>query len=178
MERPPSHTEVVQQLFVKHVPAIQMFIRAFLPDFNRADDVLQETFLTATAKADTFREGTNFIAWATAIARLKVLESYHQRRSAEQMLSPEVIDALCAAAPIAPPSEEFRVMLRECLDALGPRVREALEMRYGDACKPAEVARRMNWTPEAVYVALSRARASLRECVERRTKRQESRGHG
>ena len=175
MERQSSHTELVQQLFVKHVPAIQVFIRAFLPDFNRADDVLQESFSVATAKADTFQEGTNFVAWATAIAKLKVLEFHRKNRSAGETLSPEVIDALCAAAPIAVPSDDFLAMLRECLEELAPRAREAIDMRYGDACKPAEVARRLNWTPETVYVTLSRARASLRECIERKMKQQELR---
>lgn len=175
MERPFTHTEVVQQLFVKHVPAIQVFIRAFMPDFNRADDVLQECFLTATAKADTFREGTSFIAWATAIAKLKVLECHRKHRSAGTTLSPEVIDALCAAAPIAAPADDSRAMVRECLGELAPRAREAIDMRYGDACKPAEIARHLSWTPEAVYVTLSRARASLRECIERKMKQQELR---
>jgi RNA polymerase sigma-70 factor, ECF subfamily len=175
MEYQASHTEVVQQLFVKHVPAIQVFIRAFLPDFNRADDVLQESFLTVTAKADTFQEGTNFLAWATAIAKLKVLEFHRKNRSAGETLSPEVIDALCAAAPIAATTDDFQLLLRECLEELAPRAREAIDMRYGDACKPAEVAHRLNWTPEAVYVTLSRARSSLRECVERKLKQQELR---
>lgn len=175
MERQPSHTEIVQQLFVKHVPAIQVFIRAFLPDFNRADDVLQESFLVATAKADTFREGTNFLAWATAIAKRKVLEFHRKNRSAATTLSPEVIEALSASPPVAAPNDDFQAMLRECLEELAPRAREAIDLRYGDACKPAEVARRLNWTPEAVYVTLSRARASLRQCVEQKMKQQELR---
>jgi RNA polymerase sigma-70 factor, ECF subfamily len=173
MERPAGQTEVVQQLFVKHVPAILVFIRAFVPDFNRADDVLQECFLTATAKADTFQEGTNFLAWATAIAKLKVLESHRKTRSVGETLSPEVIDALCATEPTAASDDGSQTMLRECMEELPHRAREAIDMRYGDACKPAEIAHRLGWTPEAVYVTLSRARASLRDCIQRKLKRHE-----
>lgn len=173
MERPATQTEIVQQLFVKHVPAISVFIRAFVPDFNRADDVLQECFLTVTAKADTFQEGTSFLAWATAIAKLKVLESHRKTRSSGETLSPEVIDALCATTPPASMHDDTQPILRECLDELAPRAREAIDMRYGDACKPVDIAHRLGWTAEAVYVTLSRARASLRECIQRKLKRRE-----
>lgn len=170
MKSQDSHTEFVQQLFVKHASTIRVFIRAFLPDFNQADDVLQESFLTATAKAGTFQEGTNFLAWATAIAKLKTLEFHRKNRSAGETLSQEVIDALCAPPPVPVDGFQTTAMLRECLAELPPRAREAIDLRYGDACKPAEVAQRLNWTPEAVYVTLSRARAILRKCVERKLK--------
>jgi RNA polymerase sigma-70 factor, ECF subfamily len=175
MERPSNPTETVQQLFVKHVPAIRAFILAFLPDFNRADDILQESFLTVTAKADAFQEGTNFLAWATAIARLKILEYRRQTLALGETFSPEVIDALCAAAPTASLADDSQATLRECLDDLAPSTRKAIDLRYGEACKPAEVARRLNWTPEAVYVTLSRARTTLRDCIKLKMKRQELR---
>jgi len=41
-------------------------------------------------------------------------------------------------------------------------------MRYQQAHKPAEIARRLGWGAESVYVALSRARSMLRECVARK----------
>jgi RNA polymerase sigma-70 factor (ECF subfamily) len=41
-------------------------------------------------------------------------------------------------------------------------------MRYREAHRPAEIAQRIGWTAESVYVALSRARAALRECVGRK----------
>lgn len=174
MKSQDSNTELVQRLFVKHASAIRGFIRAFLPDFNQADDVLQESFLTATAKADSFQEGTNFLAWATAIAKLKTLEFHRKNRSAGETLSPEVIDALCETPPPTP-SDGFQAMLRDCLAELPHRAKEALDLRYGDACKPAEVAQRLNWTAESVYVTLSRARAFLRKCVERKMKQQDLR---
>ena len=175
MERQPTHIEVVQRLFVKHVAAIRVFIRAFVPDFNSADDVLQDSFLMVTAKAHTFQEGTNFLAWATAIAKLKILECHRKNRAAGQTFSPEVIDALCVTAPTAALTDDCQTMLRECLEELAPSARQAIDMRYGEACKPAEVARRLNWKVEAVYVALSRARTSLRDCIDRKMKQQELR---
>ncbi len=152
-------TRLVEQLFVKHVSAIRGFIEAFLPDFNRAEDVLQECFLTVAGKADAFREGTDFLAWVLAIAKFKVLESTRQPWAKMSSLSPEVIEALSADAPRDDSAEQARALLQECMDELSPRAKEVIDLRYGETCKPAEIARRLQWTPESVYVALSRARA-------------------
>jgi RNA polymerase sigma-70 factor, ECF subfamily len=170
-------TRLVEQLFVKHVSTIRGFIEAFLPDFNRADDVLQECFLTVSAKAVEFREGTDFLAWVIAIARFKILESQHQPWVRTSLLSPEVIDALCAEPLSAPSADDAASLLQECVEELSPRSREVIDMRYGEACKPAEIARRLHWTPESVYVALSRARALLRDCIERKADWKETRPH-
>jgi RNA polymerase sigma-70 factor (ECF subfamily) len=67
----PSATEEVQLLFVRHENSIRAFVRALQPSLADADDVLQETFLTVSRKASTFELGTNFVAWACSIARLK-----------------------------------------------------------------------------------------------------------
>jgi RNA polymerase sigma-70 factor (ECF subfamily) len=41
-------------------------------------------------------------------------------------------------------------------------------LRYYGEHSPAEIARLVSWTPNAVRVALSRARTVLQECLERR----------
>ena len=75
---PPTPAEQVQMLFVRNEGAIRAFVRALQPALADADDVLQETFLTVSRKAASFEPGTNFVAWACGIARLKVLENFRQ----------------------------------------------------------------------------------------------------
>jgi RNA polymerase sigma-70 factor (ECF subfamily) len=165
---PQSDAQVahVQMLFVQHTSALRGFILALLPDFSRVDDILQETFLTVTRKAAEFEPGSNFIGWACAIARFKVLEA-GRNRGRTQPLSGEVLDALCASEPEPEERGEEKLrLLAECLQRLPPASRRAVELRYQQAHKPAEIARQIGWTAEAVYVALSRARAALRTCIE------------
>lgn len=164
---PEDAREHVSALFVQFSPELRGFILALLPDMSRADDVFQETFLTVTRKAADFRPGTNFLAWACTIARYKVLES-GRKRSAIQPLSEEVIDSLCAAMPEPEKEDEEMRLLGECLEELHPHTRKAMELRYEQGHKPAEIAKRLGWTAESVYVVLSRARAVLRECVGRK----------
>lgn len=160
--------EHVSALFVQFSPELRGFILALLPEMSRADDVFQETFLTATRKAADYRPGTNFLAWACTIARYKVLEAGRRRSSAPLPLCEEAVESLCAALPESPDLQEENRRLRaldECLENLHPHTRRAMEMRYEQGHKPAEIAGRLGWTAESVYAVLSRARAALRECV-------------
>ncbi|MEQ2007724.1 MAG: sigma-70 family RNA polymerase sigma factor [Limisphaerales bacterium] len=164
----PGLLPLVQGLFVKHQPVVRATILAVLPDFDLVDDVVQETFLTVTRKAGDFQPGTNFSAWVCAIARFKALEARRHGPLHFQTLSETVIESLCA---VEPPVDDFDRRVRHfegCLEELAPQARRAMELRYRGAHLPGAIASQMGWTVGAVKVALSRARAVLRDCVERR----------
>jgi len=162
--------EEVQRLFLRHAGVLRGFILGLLPDHNYAEDVFQEVFLTVTRKADEFALGTNFLAWARSIARLKVLEACRAARNAPHPLGPEALEALMESAEELDDSwAARREALAKCLDQLAPRAREILELRYSDEfLPPPRIASRLSWTVGAVHVALSRARKFLQECTRRR----------
>lgn len=160
---------LVQRLFVQHAAQLRGFITALMPDLAAVDDVLQETFLTVTAKAAVFDAKRDFLAWACGIARFKVMEAGRRAARQWQPLSEEVLEALAASEPPPDPADDPRLaLLADCLNELAPQSRRIVELCYQQAHKPGEIAHRLNWTPESVYVALSRARAVLRQCVERK----------
>jgi len=159
-------TAHVQMLFIQHTSQLRGFIIAIMPDFGRVDDVLQETFLTVTKKAADFRPGSNFLGWVCTIARFKVIESGRKAARGAQPLAPDVIESLAACAPEAEVEDERIQLLAECMSQLAPQARRAMELRYQQAHKPAEIAKILGWTPNSIYVALSRARDVLKACVE------------
>ena len=162
-----SHVETVQMLFLSNTPALQSFVLALVPDFAQAEDIVQETFLTVTQKAAHFELDSNFLAWACSIAKFKVLEAA-RASSAGVTLSPETIEALCCSEAGQPTDPRVDV-LEQCIDQLAPKARQVVELCYRDCHKPAEVARLISWKPTAVHVALSRARALLRKCLEKKS---------
>ena len=162
-----ARTLRVQQLFVAHQNVVRAFVLALLPDFAAADDLVQEVFLVVTRKSASFQEGTNFVAWACTIARLKVLEWRRLRQGQPQLLSEEVIEALAANVPETAIGRGRSRALRRCLERLAPRAMEMVRLRYSAGLAPQEIARRLGWRQGAVNVALSKARAFLRKCVER-----------
>jgi RNA polymerase sigma-70 factor (ECF subfamily) len=165
-----EQTVRVQQYFVRHQSRLKAFVLSLQPDFAEAEDILQEVFLVVTRKAHEFEEGTNFTAWAFAIARFKILESLRRRKTKAVALSEAVIETLCAAAPEEELPEEQFAAVRACLDQLAPRMQEVLRMRYYREQGPKEIARVLSWTPNSVNVALSNARRLMFTCVARKLK--------
>lgn len=157
-------TEKVQVLFVRHENSIRAFVRALQPSLSDADDVLQETFLTVSRNASTFEPGTNFVAWACGIARLKVLESFRQKKRAN-VLSEAAISALAEDAPLPELLREREDALGGCLEELAPKVRDLLWRRYLRRQSSDEMAEAAGMTSNAVRVALSKARVALRDCI-------------
>jgi len=155
----------VQQQFVAHQSSLKAFVLALEPRIAEADDVLQETFLTVTKKAMEFEQNSNFFAWACAIARFKLMERRRRDRREGVGLSDESLSALEAAAPAPEFFQERTRLLTACIDGLAPRAKEIVQLRYRQEHGVQEIARRLGWKVNAVSVALSRARQTLRECV-------------
>lgn len=159
-----SLEEQVQLLFVRHEGVIRAFVRALQPSLADADDVMQETFLTASRKASTFEPGTNFVAWACGIARLKVLENLRQRKRAT-VLSEAAIIALAEDAPAPEVTALREAALASCLEKTTPKVRDLLWRRYLSRQSSDEMAGALSMTSTAVRLALFKARSFLRDCV-------------
>lgn len=163
----PTPSERVQALFLRHSDLIRGFICGLMPDAVRADDVLQETFLTITRKAADFDPATNFPKWACTIARYKVLEERRSMEKAPGLFSPTILESLAVTEEALSPDPRLE-RLRDCLRKLPAAMRRLLRLRYEEDHAPSEIADRTGWTPNAVYVGLSRARNSLRDCIESR----------
>ena len=161
-----EHLIHVQGLFLQHLPALRGFLVSLVSDFSLVDDIVQETFLTVTAKASAYQTGSNFRAWAWTIARFKALQAIKNALPLEQRLEADVVEALCAhhAAETWFAEDQLR-HLALCLKSLAPKALKVVELRYQQAHLPQEIARRMGWTVDSVHVALSRARVVLRDCI-------------
>ena len=165
----PTVTETVQLLFVRHENSIRAFVRSLQPSLSDADDVMQETFLTISRKASSFEPGTNFLAWACGIARLKVLENFRQNRRSN-VLADTAIIALAEDAPTPELLIERELALEACIEKLAPRMRDLLWRRYSRRQSSVEMADAVGMSSTAVRVALSKTRAMLRDCIHAKTR--------
>jgi RNA polymerase sigma-70 factor (ECF subfamily) len=165
-----SHQLQVQQLFVRHQPALLAYVLSLEPSYADAQDIVQEVFLAVSRKADSWSAGTNFTAWVFAIARFEVLHFQRRRARAGRRLDEEVVELLqdTVGLPDVDDFERQLRMLQGCLQQLAPRARELILLRYHQGDKPEQIATIVGWSINAVRVALTRARQSLRRCLEKR----------
>jgi RNA polymerase sigma-70 factor (ECF subfamily) len=165
---PPTHTEQVQQLFVRHTGLLHGFIASLCGDLVLAEDILQEVFLVVSKRADSFALGSDFAAWARAIARLKTMEHLRARQRDRLMLGEQALAVLEAAAPSLEAWHGQREVLERCLASLTASQHALMAMAYGEGLSPQQIAARKAQAPEVVHTMLSRVRRVLRECILRR----------
>lgn len=166
--RPDDHTLHVQQLFVQHQQGILGYVLSIEPNFADAEEIVQEAFLVVSRKAQTWRAGTNFFAWACAVARFEALHFQRTRARSLARLDEHVIELLHGTETVDGSEWQQRVeALRRCLDRLAPRAKELIWRRYHRAQMPERIAADIGWTANAVRVALTRARGVLRQCMEK-----------
>lgn len=163
-DRRGEATVRVQQLFVRYQAHLRSFVLALTGDFGATDDIVQEVFLTITAKASDFRPDASFRHWMLAIARFKVLES----RRAARRFSPRVIESLAAALKPDTLGEDRLEPLLDCLAELPPKMRELVRLRYFSQHGPTELAAMLGRSISGVNTTLTKARDLLRECVRRK----------
>ena len=163
-----GHALHVQQLFVRHQQTVLGYVLSIEPNFADAQDIVQEVFLAVSRKAQTWSAGTDFLAWVCTVARYETLHFQRTRARRTGRLDEDVIELLHAGEAVDESEWQHRVeALRGCLGRLAPRAKELVWRRYHGVQMPREIATAIGWTVNAVRVALTRARNTLRECMER-----------
>lgn len=135
-----------------------------------AEDAIQEAFVKAYRALDRFRPGAEFRPWL-----LKIVgnEARNVRRSAGRRLRYESQVAYQAASTNAVPSPETayetadtRRLLLEAVNALPPRERLVVGLRYFLELSEHETAKAAGIPQGTVKSRLSRARQRLRATIE------------
>jgi len=172
-----SDVEHIVREFQKQRQPLLSYIRALTCDADKADDLIQDVSVIVLRKASAGERPENLPAWCRGIARNLLLR---ERRDNARLIYFNSEDWIAlvdrAFEENQPQPDEDRSSLRKCIDKLGGSARELLDMRYTQALKLKDIARRMQRTELAVQVSLSRLRKSLRQCIERRGSAMESAG--
>ena len=155
--------------FLPTQKSLRAFIRSCLSGSARCDDVFQEAALVLWREFDKYDPARPFGPWARGVAAKTVLRALREGRHSPIALSPEAIAALERAfaadeRPDAPQSDA----LQRCLDRLPAKTQALLQLRYRESMSLVEIATRVRSSTAAVHKALTRTRAALRNCVERR----------
>lgn len=154
-------------LIARHQAALHAFIISLMPGVDGVDDVLQETNLVLWEKRRTFREGTNFRAWACQIARYKVMS--HRRKLAHSgavAFSDDLAEMLAEESAAETDELDARMeALKKCLGRLREQDRELIEHRYFKREPLVGFAKKRGQSEETLRVTLFRIRAGLKKCI-------------
>jgi len=156
-------------------PVVARYVSAVVPDFNQAEDILQEVAVVLLRRFAEYRHDSPFAAWAIGIAKNKILATHRARPVSCLVGCPDILDSVAAACDeIAPEADRRARALRECMKRLEKKPLELLELRYERALKPREIAAQLGVQAGAIRTSLTRVRGLLQDCIERRLAGQES----
>lgn len=155
----------------KHQLDLKCFIRSLMPGYGAdVPDILQETNLITWQKRSEFIPGTNFKAWAFAIARNKVLQHMQKTNRRSTLLQKaDLTDLLIEKSSSSTESMELKSKaLEHCLSKLSKKNREIVRARYEQGDSLAQHSTRTKRSESSLRVTLHRIRNSLRKCIESR----------
>lgn len=137
-------------------------------DIDLADDLLQDVYIRASEKIETYRGG-DFRAWLAAIARNMAFA--HMRRSytrAETLLDPDFAGVL--QNDVGTESHLNAMLVRKAVDDLSPTLRDALLLKHYGGLNYTEIAERLNCpsgtAKRRVWTAIRQLRTALGGFVE------------
>jgi RNA polymerase sigma-70 factor (ECF subfamily) len=153
-------------------------LRGILRNDAEAEDVVQETYVRAFTHLAGFRGGSRLATWLARIAINEALGRLRQDRSAlEHSLQPHGgIDAEIIPFPLATTDDpeksmaqrEIREVVEGAIDELPDGFRLVFIARVVEGLNLEETADLLGLKPETVKTRLHRARAMLRDNVERK----------
>ena len=157
-------------------PVVAGYINAVVPDFQEAEDLLQDVAVILLRKFPEYDAQRPFVAWAIGMAKREVLLARRSHARSLLCYQADLLERVSEAfEELAPELEDRSRALRECLRSVKGRAGELLRLRYEESLKPNAIAARVTMAVVAVRVMLSRTRAALRECIERKLKLQKGR---
>lgn len=162
-----AHQQAFVALLMSHQRRLWAYVYTLLGDRELSDECLQETNLVLWRKADEFKLGTSFSAWAMRVAFLQAKALRKRLTRERRHLSDEVIQQLGerAARHLA---EDRIPALRDCLKHLSARQHEALRGYYGAGCSVSDLSAALGIAVGAAKSLLHRSRVQLHNCLRRK----------
>ena len=171
-------------LFERYGKSLFNFVYQYIGDFDEAQDVTQETFISAYKARDTFRGESKVNTWLYRIAQNHCKNRLKQRGRQREMEGPsldagaggedgdaglggtrDIADWSASPARVLE-QKELGALINRAVDGLAPEYKVVLLLREMEGLAYTEIAQVTGLTMEAVKTRLNRARAMVRQRVE------------
>jgi len=178
MEKNSAH--LIDRVLAGDLEAYREIVRLFEADVFRvaapivgdraaAEDITQETFLTAYDRLSTFDTNSELRPWLIGIARnltRNELRRRYREDSRIELYSRLLESAECSHAETF--SSEMMAALSDCRERLGETAAKAISGRYNEGLDVDALANKLQRSVTATRQLLYRARLALRDCIEAR----------
>jgi RNA polymerase sigma factor (sigma-70 family) len=170
-------------LVEEHSDYLLSFAMSKLRDIDLSKDLVQDTFLSAITKIDTFENRSNIRTWLTSILNRKIID--HWRRAETRYTDPIssffdqddpnkswILDQKDNASLETIEDEiihdETNTDLLECVEKLPEKWKGVIASKYLDEKVSEEICKDLDITPSNLWVIIHRAKLLMRDCLKKR----------
>jgi RNA polymerase sigma-70 factor (ECF subfamily) len=165
-----GNREAFARLVEHHGQGVLIFLSVRMNNFAEAEDLAQDTFVTAWRRLADFDVESPLGPWLRGIAR-HLMQNHWRKRRAEAIGGSEELAALLQAADDESGWEqcpESLEALRYCISRLESVSQLLVRKRYEEGATIEELAELTQRKPSALTMHLHRIRQTLRLCIERK----------
>ena len=149
-----------EELIRRYQNGIYQHVLSYVRNPEEAQDLVQETFLTAFQGLSTLRKPERFAGWLRSVARNSSLNALRSRRRI-QAANDRLKEGVLKSAPSHEIGDDSATFVRDLLSQLPAESEQAVVMYYMDEVPVATIAKRLGCSPQAVKQRLYRARRQL-----------------
>ncbi len=165
-----------------YADALYAYTMARVNDMQQAEDIVQNTFLSAWKARDTYKGQASEKNWLYAILKNKIVDHYRTQSSSRITLATGEEEIYFedghwseATAPkdwgvnLGQPVEtkEFYSILDKCRQKLKDIQQSVFVMKYMEDISSEEICKQLNISPSNYWVLIHRAKLHLRKCLEK-----------
>lgn len=171
-----------------HADYLYAYALGRLNDEELARDLVQDTFLSALEKTESFRGDCAERTWLTAIIKYKIIDIYRKKSNAfasrdEYGTAPDEEEFFESdlhhwkkehwPAPFGVEdhdplhNKEFIAILQKCMQKLPPLWMSVFRLKHMDDEGTDEICRDLKITPSNFWVIIHRAKVNLRSCLQK-----------
>lgn len=166
-----SNSPEIVNLIARHQTRLRGLVRCLLVRASDVEDVLQEVNCVLWEKANEFKPGTDFWAWASQIARYKAINQIRKYARERRVFDDDLLEQIAEAADRRLVElDRRREALDHCLQQLPPVQRQLIDLRYSGGHAMEVISEMIGRSEGSIRQTLYRIRAALLACIERKIK--------
>ncbi|MFC1587713.1 RNA polymerase sigma factor [Planctomycetota bacterium] len=161
--------EAYAELIRRYQQEVWGVVAYMLNDIKSTEEKVQDVFVTAYMKLDTFRAGGDFGRWIKAVARNMVREEMRFNIREKRRLKTYytlVTERFNDPAAAESRDASFKEALQRCREKLDRASVMVLELRYRESLSFNDIAHKLGRSIGATRKMLSRIRLMLRACIQ------------
>ena len=166
-----KQSEILKQAF-GYQDSLTAYAYVVLQDWNLAEDVVQDLFVTVSAKWDSFDTSRPLYPWLKRIVRNRAVDIIRSRSKEFYCADEDLLDLVEQAFDSDEEAESMErrskmsSSLKDCISQLNEKSRRLIEGFYSEGKSCSILSEEFERSENAVYISLTRIRQQLRKCAD------------